>query len=114
MMPSHVASQFSGGAVRKALALDSTSGIAIAQLSVIAAFDEGRWADAERAYRQVPAGEPLNADLHVRYATYLRVLGRFGDAAHKFHVAHELEPLTVELPKNRLDEKSHRMPTQVR
>ena len=93
MMPSHEAFRLSAAAASKALALDSTSGMAIAQLSAAKAFDEWRWAEAESGYRQAIAGEPGNADLHVLYGTYLRVLGRYAESAREFHRAHELEPL---------------------
>lgn len=93
IMPSHEAFRLSAAAASKALTIDSTSGMAIAQLSAFKAFDEWKWSEAEAGYRQAILGEPRNADLHVLYGTYLRVLGRYAESAREFHRAHELEPL---------------------
>lgn len=93
MMPSHEAFRLSAAAATKGLTLDSTSAMAIAQIASFKAFDEWRWAEAEEGYRQAIRRETYNADAHVLYGTYLRVLGRYVESAREFHRAHELQPL---------------------
>lgn len=93
MMPSREAFRLSAAAASKARMLDSTSGMAIAQLSAFKAYGEWRWSDAEEGYRRAITREPGNADLHVLYGTYLRVLGRYAESAREFRRARELEPL---------------------
>ena len=93
MMPSREAFRLSAAAASKALMLDSTSGMAIAHLSAFKAYGEWRWSDAEEGYRRAITREPGNADLHVLYGTYLRVLGRYAESAREYRRARELEPL---------------------
>jgi Tfp pilus assembly protein PilF len=99
-------------ALREALRVDPGYVPARVDLAVRLA-QEGRTADAERAFLRVRAEQPYFARLHHNYGTFLAQAGRLGEASDAFARAVQLEPgytearfglLAVELERGHRDE----------
>lgn len=65
------------------------------------AFSEGRYAEAEQAYRKLIAANPRDASLHSSLAGALGSLGRYDEALTEIDVAIRLEPINPEPYHNR-------------
>jgi tetratricopeptide (TPR) repeat protein len=65
------------------------------------AFSEGRYVEAEQAYRKLIAANPKDATLHSSLAGALGALGRYDEALTEIDVAIQLEPINPEPYHNR-------------
>ena len=92
-MPADEAFAKAETAAKKAVALDSTSGLGHAMLAATLSFYHYRWAEAEQEYRRAIALDPENAYILTFYALHLRSLGRFPEALAQIRRAREMDQL---------------------
>jgi DNA-binding SARP family transcriptional activator/Tfp pilus assembly protein PilF/TolB-like protein len=81
-------------AARKALALDSTQGMAWGNLGVVKAVRDGEVAAAEELFRRGMLLEPGNSELHLILGAVLRFAGRYDRAIDQVRIAARLDPLS--------------------
>jgi TolB-like protein/DNA-binding winged helix-turn-helix (wHTH) protein/Flp pilus assembly protein TadD len=82
-------------AATKALELDETQSEAHAALGLVKLNHEWDWAGAEAEFRRAIELNPSSIDAHDRYATYLVVVCRFGEAVGEARRALALDPLSA-------------------
>lgn len=92
-MPADEAFAKAETAAKKAVALDSASGLGHAMLAATLSFYHYRWAEGEEAFRKALALDPDNAYIRNFYAIHLRSLGRFPEALAQYRRARELDQL---------------------
>ena len=80
-------------AAKKAVALDSASGLGHATLAATLSFYHYRWEDGEEEFRRAVALDPEDAYIRNFYALHLRSLGNFREALAQIQRAHEMDPL---------------------
>jgi DNA-binding SARP family transcriptional activator len=93
VMPANEAFLKSETAARRAVALDSTSGLGHAMLASALSFFRYRWADGEEEFRRAVALDPSNAQIRNFYSIHLRSLGRFAEALEQMRQAQDLDQL---------------------
>jgi len=81
-------------AASKALELDDTLGNAHNSLAIIKMYYEHDYAGAEYEFKRAIALDPGSAHIHMWYAWYLGLMGRFDEALKEEKVAQELDPLS--------------------
>ena len=82
-------------AAEKALTIDPQMSKAYNSLGVVKLFYEWDWRGAEDAFRRAIKLNPHYADAHQRYAMLLTAEGRFDEAAARFTLAREYDPLSL-------------------
>ena len=85
-------------AAQQALKLDSRLGEAYAALALIQFTYDWDFAGADRNYRRAIDLDPNNATAHHWYGLSLMARKRFGEAAKEFHIAQQLDPLSLVIP----------------
>jgi TolB-like protein/DNA-binding winged helix-turn-helix (wHTH) protein/tetratricopeptide (TPR) repeat protein len=81
-------------AALKALELDERLSEAHTALGYVKLNSDWDWAGAEREFRRALELDPNSTDAHVRYATYLVVMGRFDQGIGEAKRALALDPLS--------------------
>lgn len=80
-------------AARRAVALDSTSGLGHAMIAATLSFYRYRWEDGEEEFRRAIALDPGNAMIRNFFSIHLRSLGRFPEALAEVRRAQEMDQL---------------------
>ncbi|MCW5969409.1 MAG: protein kinase [Blastocatellales bacterium] len=81
-------------AVNAALALDDTLGDAHNSLAIIKMYHDRDYSGAELEFKQALALDAGSAHLHMWYAWYLGLMGRFAESFPAYQRALELDPLS--------------------
>ncbi|HWQ36716.1 MAG TPA: protein kinase [Blastocatellia bacterium] len=81
-------------AINRALALDETLGEAHNSLAIIRMYHDRDYVGAERAFKQALALDAGNAHIHMWYAWYLGLMGRFAESFPAYQRALEFDPLS--------------------
>jgi TolB-like protein/DNA-binding winged helix-turn-helix (wHTH) protein len=93
-LPPREAAAGASEAVRKALALDSTSGDAHAVLGHIHFLWDWDWTGAEREYKRAMELGPPSTDTRIQYAVYLSAFGKHDEAIEVMRGARILDPVS--------------------
>jgi len=92
-MPADEALAKAETAAKKAVALDSASGLGHAMLAATLSFYQYRWREGEEEFRRAIALDPEDAYIRNFYAIHLRSLGRFPEALAQYRRAREMDQL---------------------
>jgi Tfp pilus assembly protein PilF len=92
-MPAYEAFAKAETAARKAVALDSASGLGHATLAATLSFYRYQWAAGEEEFRKAITLDPDDAYIRNFYAIHLRSLGRFPEALAQLRRAQEMDQL---------------------
>jgi len=95
LMPPREAFSRAKQAASTALELDDRLAAAHASLAYVLFYHDWNAAAAETTFQRAIDLDPRYASAHQFYANFLDQLGRFADAEREWHVALELEPLSL-------------------